>query len=114
MESISFRELSQIWDSKTIILVFFLVVTSKQAHPPVPISEFAHYVNEMKEKDNGEFNKEFEVRTKIDLQITYISEMVRLIFLSSKGITNHPRGILGRFEKARQQEEKQIRKHCDL
>ena len=81
MESISFRELSQIWDSKTIILVFFLVVTSKQAHPPVPISEFAHYVNEMKEKDNGEFNKEFEVRTKIDLQITYISGAITKWFV---------------------------------
>ena len=52
---------------KNIILVFFLVATSKQARPPVPIFEFSHYVKEMKEKNNNEFKKEYEVRTKIDL-----------------------------------------------
>ena len=34
-------------------------------YPPVPVEEFAHYVKEMKAKDNYEFEKEYEVSIRI-------------------------------------------------
>ena len=34
-------------------------------YPPVPVEEFAHYVKEMKAKDNYEFEKEYEVSLQI-------------------------------------------------
>ncbi|CAB4001321.1 receptor-type tyrosine- phosphatase S-like isoform X11 [Paramuricea clavata] len=32
----------------------------ENVHPPVPVAEFAHYVNEMKANDNYEFQKEYD------------------------------------------------------
>ena len=35
--------------------------TDGKKHPPVPVEEFAHYVNEMKANNNYEFQKEYDV-----------------------------------------------------
>ena len=34
-------------------------------YPPVPVEEFAHYVNEMKADKNYEFEKEYKVSVQI-------------------------------------------------
>ena len=33
----------------------------EKAHPPVPIAEYAYYVNELKANDKEEFEKEYNV-----------------------------------------------------
>ena len=41
--------------------LYILDDLEEKAHPPVPIPEYAHYVNELKENDNEEFEKEYDV-----------------------------------------------------
>ena len=49
-----------------IPIFFFQENADEKAHPPVPVEEFAHYVNEMKENDYDAFQKEYDVSTRID------------------------------------------------
>jgi hypothetical protein len=40
-------------------------------HPPVPVAEFEHYVNEMKANENYEFQKEYDVSNGNTWKIAY-------------------------------------------
>jgi hypothetical protein len=54
-------------------------------HPPVPVAEFAHYVNEMKANENYEFQKEYDVSNGNTLEIAYrrnVSVWLHVILLN--------------------------------
>ena len=49
-------------------------------YPPVPVEEFAHYVNEMKAKNNYKFEKEYEVS--VEIRNVYLRHVIDYQFLN--------------------------------
>ena len=50
------------------ILSLILGFVEENKHPPVPVAEFAHYVNELKENDNYAFQSQYDVSTLVNCQ----------------------------------------------
>ena len=54
-------------------------------HPPVPVAEFAHYVNEMKANENYEFQKEYDVSNGNTWKIAYRRSVAYIYALNRDG-----------------------------